>query len=477
MISRMLILILLFSIEIASQPNIEWEKTIPANDNGYGISVVQTIDGGYVVAGSIENDIYVLKTNSYGEVIWSNRYGGAGNEICKQIISTNDNGFAIIGYTNSLGNGQDDFLLIKIDGAGNFNWVKVYGESNSEYASSLCQTDDDGFILCGSTKSYGNGNFYIYVVKTNQVGDVEWTKHFGNGIYDFGRSVIKIENEEYIVAGETDSFGSGNIDIILMKLNSYGNLIWSSTYDISTYDFPHCLQQTYDKGFIIAGETNPGLIGLVDVLLVKTNSAGIKEWVKYYGSIKNDKATDIKVTSDSGFIVCGTTMEVNNSEDGLIIKTNLDGDSIWVKRFSELPNFPHPLHSITPTFDKGYIATGTSHTVNGLGVWLLKLTTDSTLLTSNEDYEAFLSDYNLFQNYPNPFNPTTKIEYQIPKREYVTLKVYDVLGNEVATLVNEEKPVGFYQLRWGAVNLPSGVYFYQLNSGDFVQTRKMLLLK
>ncbi|MBK7632779.1 MAG: T9SS type A sorting domain-containing protein [Ignavibacteriales bacterium] len=88
-----------------------------------------------------------------------------------------------------------------------------------------------------------------------------------------------------------------------------------------------------------------------------------------------------------------------------------------------------------------------------------------------------VATYSLSQNYPNPFNPTTKIQFSIPKSNKVVIKVFDILGTEIETVVNKEKPVGTYELNWNASNLPSGVYFYQLRAGNFVQTRKMILLK
>jgi len=101
------------------------------------------------------------------------------------------------------------------------------------------------------------------------------------------------------------------------------------------------------------------------------------------------------------------------------------------------------------------------------------------ITTSVEDYSSTIlpDKYDLNQNYPNPFNPSTKIKYQIPELSIVTLKVFDVLGNEITTLVKELKPTGFYEITWDAENLPSGVYFYQLKAGDFLSTKKMILMK
>ena len=108
------------------------------------------------------------------------------------------------------------------------------------------------------------------------------------------------------------------------------------------------------------------------------------------------------------------------------------------------------------------------------GVWRRPL---DEMITAVESLSELPINFDLEQNYPNPFNPTTTIKYSVPKLSFVTIKIYDVLGSEVAALVNEEKPVGTYELRWDAENLPSGVYFYQLKAGSFVQTKKMLLLK
>ena len=89
----------------------------------------------------------------------------------------------------------------------------------------------------------------------------------------------------------------------------------------------------------------------------------------------------------------------------------------------------------------------------------------------------FSEGFIITQNYPNPFNPSTTIKYSIPEKSVVTLKVYDILGSEIETLINEEKPIGTYELTWNADNLPSGVYFYQLQAGNYVKTKKMILMK
>ena len=111
---------------------------------------------------------------------------------------------------------------------------------------------------------------------------------------------------------------------------------------------------------------------------------------------------------------------------------------------------------------------------NEKGVWRRPL---SEMITGVKSKSELPKDFILYQNYPNPFNPVTSIEYRVASTEYVTLKVYDILGREIVTLVNEEKPAGTYEVKWNAEGLSSGIYFYKLQAADFVQTKKMILLK
>jgi hypothetical protein len=113
-------------------------------------------------------------------------------------------------------------------------------------------------------------------------------------------------------------------------------------------------------------------------------------------------------------------------------------------------------------------------TIVGLQRWIL---VDKIITSNNVEINSLPSAYLLSQNYPNPFNPSTTITYQIPEINFVTLKVYNALGNEIETLVNEEKPTGIYEITWYTEQLPSGIYFYQLQAGNFVETKKMVLMK
>jgi len=196
-------------------------------------------------------------------------------------------------------------------------------------------------------------------------------------------------------------------------------------------------------------------------------------WTKHYGGEFDDKVYAIELFED-GFVLGGYTHNAGTTErDALIIKTNFNGDTIWTKTIGGLYNDWG--FGTDKTTDNGLIYVGEfdKYGDGNHDVWLIRL----DKLISGLEEETFFTNYFLYQNYPNPFNPSTKINYQIPEISFVTIKVYDVLGNEITTLVNEEKPSGNYEVEFNASTLPSGIHFYKLQAGDFVETKKMILLK
>jgi hypothetical protein len=179
---------------------------------------------------------------------------------------------------------------------------------------------------------------------------------------------------------------------------------------------------------------------------------------------------------DSGYVIAGCTNSFGSGNDDVwIIKTNNKGDTLWTKTIDGESSDCG--RSIQQTTDRGYIVTGYTNPPgsDNSDVWIIKLKSD--IVGMDEDVAEAPEFYNVSQNYPNPFNPTTKIKYSIPQLSNVVIKVFDILGNEIETLVNDEKPAGIYEITWNAEKFPSGVYFYQIKAGNFIQTKKMILLK
>jgi len=149
-----------------------------------------------------------------------------------------------------------------------------------------------------------------------------------------------------------------------------------------------------------------------------------------------------------------------------ILRTT-DGGTTWT---SQPSGTTERLYGVSFTDSDNGTAVGSEGTI-------LRTTNGGVSFVEKEEIEEIPTDYTLSQNYPNPFNPLTIIKYSIPEIQFVTLKVFDVLGSEIAILINEEKPAGTYEVEWNANGLPSGVYFYQLKTEGYVETKKMILMR
>jgi hypothetical protein len=315
-----------------------------------------------------------------------------------------------------------DVWLVRVDSNGNPGWAKTFGATGDDYGYSVELTSDDGFVVVGYQNSFTAGGYDIGFLKADHDGNLVWLKYFGGPQDDKGYSVKKTADGGFAITGSTESFGVGGSDVWLIKTDSNGNEQWSKTYGGVQNDVGRSLEETSDGSFVITGITNSLGAGADDVGFLKTDPSGNLQWMTTFGGTQDDNGYSIQQTGDGGYIIVGGTY---------------------------------------------------SYGAGAQDVWLIKTEPDA----SPVEEQIVVTDYNLYQNYPNPFNPSTKIKYSIPKTSKVQIKVFDVLGNEIETLFSEEKSAGTYELTWNAASLPSGVYFYQLKTGSFIETKKMLLLK
>jgi len=258
---------------------VRFAKTYGGTNSNYAFSLQQTSDGGYIVAGwkfsvGAGSDFFLIKTDANGDIQWAKTYGGTNDDYLYSVQQTSDGGYIVAGRTGSFGAAFGDVFLVKTDADGNLQWAKTYGGTYWDDASSVQQTSDGGYIVAGGTGSFGAGRNDIFLIKTDANGNIIWAKTYGGTDYDYASSVQQTSDGGYIVAGETYSFGAGRNDIFLIKTDANGNIIWAKTYGGTDYDYASSVQQTSDGGYIVAGGTGSFGAGDFNAFLVKTDANG-----------------------------------------------------------------------------------------------------------------------------------------------------------------------------------------------------------
>ena len=363
----LLFLFYLVIIGLTLADSITFIKTFGGDGSDYARSVQQTIDGGYIMTGWTNSfndnltDVYLIKTDSSGNEIWSKTFGGRINESGFCVQQTKDEGYIITGNTNSFGAGKTDIYMIKTNSNGNETWSKTFGGNNNDEGYCVQQTKDNGYIIVGDTYSFGAGKNDIYFIKTDSSGNEIWSKTFGGSNWEFGFCAEQTEDGGYIIAGRTKSFGAGDNDLYLIKTDSKGNETWSKTFGSNKSEDGFFVQQTKDNGYIIAGNTvsDDSSSGLFtsDIYIIKTDSSGNEIWSKTFGGDAWDHSESVQQTIDGGYIITGNTKSYGNGEsDVYLLKIDSSGNEVWSKTFGSSGNDEG--FSVQQTTDGGFIITG-----------------------------------------------------------------------------------------------------------------------
>jgi len=422
------------SIPSLSAPAISWQKCY--SDSGVdfrGENIQLTHDGGYVLCGSNgfgTADFGVVKLSSTGSIQWQKCYSNTGWDAANCIQQTSDGGYIVAGQTHGTvtggHGGYTDCLVVKLDSAGNIQWQKYYGGSDSDGVTSIQQTSDDGYIFTGYTRSCDgdvagcHGQFDYWVVKLTNTGDIQWRKCYGSDWDEEPTNIQETTDGGFIVVGYAmtnygDVTGNhGGEDFWVVKLTSTGDIQWEECLGGSGKDLPTNIQQTSDGGYIVGGSTSSidgDVVGnhnipsdfAEDVWVVKLTSTGGIQWNKCLGGSNDERLADIHQTSDGGYIVGGSTSSIDGdvvgnhnvpsdyAEDMWVVKLSPTGGISWKKCYGG--KHCDYIYGIQQTSDDGYIISGYIESSDGdmTGVqggtywWMGKLagTSSSPTITSH----------------------------------------------------------------------------------------------
>jgi hypothetical protein len=427
-------------------------------------------------------DVYLLKTNADREEQWYRTFGGTSYDRAFAVQQTADGGYIIAGETSSMGYGGKDIYLVKTDASGNLEWHYPYGGAYDDYAQSVVQTSDGGYVVTGYTGSYGNYGDVV-IMKVDADGDMLWVKHYGGSDVDKGWSIKETADGGFIIAGHSYSFGTGlDPDIYIIRTDANGDTLWTRVYGDTDDEVAYGVDFTPDGGYVFAGFKGLGYpFKEYDVYLMKTNSAGSKIWDSTFGLDDDDYARSIKTTANGTFYIAGSTNSFWSAGgyDVYVLHVDEDGDVIWEEAVGATYS-DHGFSIDESTYWNGPVVAGYTDSFSEGPYDVLLVTYEECVGVTSE---ASAEDGRLTCHCePNPFETEVSLKYAVPSGGDTRITIYNTLGRVVTTLDEHEKHAGLRVTIWDGKDefgneAPSGIYFVEIRSADAVASSKILRVK
>ena len=533
--TSLLLLMLIFAGIGFAQPQLEWYAV---NDSVSPVDICVDSDGNVIIGGQ---GFRIAKYDADGALKWYKNYIPQGYyDNTTRKIAVDNNGNAIITgmiesgltgrdyctikywsygslawvrtYSNLIGYHWDEAFDVVTDGAGSV-FVTGYSHGDTQYENDLCTisyssygdtswtirtdlgqypyltSEDEGVAI--ALNSYNNpvvtgrSSFSGYTINFGDVlihsyGGNGWTHTYGDSLHrEEGVDIaVDDDNNIFVAAKSSDRliYNYRDSDFLCLKYNANGYFRWARYYNGSSdsMDIPVAVATDHNGNVYITGYSYNDSTNF-DWCTIMYNSNGDEKWVNLYNRRNTyhlERPVGIKVDNDNNIYVCGTTNSPTTGSDITIVKYDTNGNEKWVEHFSRPGGYTQET-AISFCMDE----SGNMYFTSRNEDWGAVTGKYSQSVGINKLGSILPFEFSLSQNYPNPFNPTTNIRFDIPKPGFTVLKVYDVLGKKIATLVNEKLSAGSYEVDWDASNFGSGAYFYRLEARDFIETKKMLLIK
>jgi hypothetical protein len=427
---------------------------------------------------------WIVKFDAGGKWEWDKLYGAEKDGQANDIIQTSDGGYLLTGRILASDTNYNLWLL-KLDEKGDSVWSKSIGGSLHESGTSILQVDDESYFISGQVDALKNeGHLDAWLLKIDNEGDTLWTRKYGNGSYyslSWDR-LVKSGSHQYAAIEEIEVYSDGPIESRLVQFDDTGDTVRTKCISCSPYNctFPS-LCSASDGGFVLTGTQENG--DSWDLLLLKVDSEGEMEWSETFGAEEWELGHSVKQTADGGYIIGGTTSSYGSYDnlDAWLIKTDSRGHKVWSETFGGAAENERVIN-VHALADNGYAVSGNYNSL----FWTARFNPDTTIHITALAEDHFMPACVLKQNYPNPFTHETCIEYSVPMNCNVCIAVFDIMGKEIICLEDGMASEGAHSIFWNrsdtkGMKVPPGVYYCRMTVRNdnqqlsFSRTNRMMV--
>jgi hypothetical protein len=330
-----------------------------------GNAVRELPGGGYIVVGYTssfgagEEDVWLLRTDPAGDTLWTRAIGGSEADFGWDVRATGDGGHMVVGYTNSVGAGGDDVYLIRTDGEGSVLWARTYGGPDDERAWAFHETPTGGYVIAAQTNSYGAGDWDLFLIRIEADGDTVWTRTLGGPGIDRAFATEPTSDGGSVFAGITSNGASGPLDATLIRVDSAGDVVWAHSYGGEGSDIGHGVAAAPDGGFLLVGYTDSFGAGASDIYLVRTDGDGAVIWTRTLGDAGDDRAMMAAPMTGGGYALAGYASGGDQYWSARLTAVSDGGAVLWDEAFGSSGTDRGVM--VQETADGAFIFTG--------GVW------------------------------------------------------------------------------------------------------------
>ncbi len=436
-----------------------WVTELP---NG-GLAVIA---GSLPYEGSDDMDMYLIRTDRYGDTLWTRAIGDGRSEIGHHIAQIWDGGFLITGETTTDSSSfSPRAWFLKVDANGDTAWTQTYN-ANVSHGFYGTETADWGYAVTGMINVSGRATD-VFIIKFSSHGEVQWLTTTGNSLAQEGHYIDQTADSGLVVGATT--WSEDGASFWMIRLNKSGYVRWDFLYGIDGADNELAAGcKDGEGGYIFTGRSD------YRNYTIRVDGQGSLLWARQFQTAGESAFNSVASTSDGNFILGGTAAVPGSYNDYCFTKITPEGESLWTYTYGGRGDDNG--RCVVQTRDDNFIMLGNSLSFEGPCAYLLKVGETATGITDGGE-EVLPGRTALLPNYPNPFNASTEIKYYLEEPATVSIDVIDILGRRVMASPESRQAAGYHALIWDASGQSTGVYFCQLSLNRLAHSRKMLLLK